>query len=917
LRQLSIRLLVLLLAVLPLLGAFAGGASAAATSRVAVIKELKGTVKVKKAGGTREFTAFAKMSLNEGDILTTGKDAHAELQFANGTSEDDRMTVAANTSLSFSRLTDRGGTRTKVSMLKGSAWVDVKSIATKEDEFRLETPTSIMGVRGTHFLASVNPVTGETLLSVLSGVVRASGMTGTDYDAERKALQNGKFVNVYPAQQISLFPPTAQGPAQPAHPSVAQVADIVQQMPANTIGKIIEAFADIQRENEELKKKMLQSLSAGDTSNLPRTQDGPVNSQEELDRIAQNIDNLIGNIAKEALNQNKIDNAKLQALIDEANKKIQDPAKQLDLSKTKPLQPDSKPDPELEKAKQAAKAAEEKYKAEQQRQEELRQKQAALVAKLEAEKKALDEANKKAEQAAREKAAEKLKAQLDAAARAEFEKNQKAREQELNPQPSPSPGSSGNQGPGPVDPPPQLPNGVTSWHTTTASSGTDVVWKKLRVAENGIGGSDYSYSTQVAESVDELLLDISFAEETDKVEIRYGEEYEGSYDPVERQPSGPAIALNDFALPLDPSLYSHFLIVYTSNMGASDERVDTIELTVLRGEPETTHLAMYGLGISYAETQSLDAYELSETDYFVFVGAEVRPYGMISLIPMIESYSKAEVKLNGTAIEPSYMEYRIVPEDGWNEVVIRIWDLAEQYHGAQDYKIRIWYGDSVPSAFAVSDFGVVDDQNAAVHIAPSPDNASLLYAEVTPNASEVRFKPSLPPGTEIVRVKYDSPDGPLEAEPELSDGSYAIPIDSRGGDVEVSFMLRAGAREFMYRVIVMGEVVPELSGIKMYSSSFTLLGNAEPVNDDYVFMVQGGVFDFFLGLDIHYDNDRIRATVNGVPVRFYYGSRGSAGPFDFTELTGGAKQVQIVLSSPSGKNQTSYTLHVYPGQGQI
>ena len=92
-----------------------------------------GTVTVKKAGGAKEFKAFAKMSLNEGDVLKTGKDSSAVLQFAGGMSENDRMTLAANTTLTFSKLSNRSGTRTKVKMWTGSAWVDVKSVGAPHD----------------------------------------------------------------------------------------------------------------------------------------------------------------------------------------------------------------------------------------------------------------------------------------------------------------------------------------------------------------------------------------------------------------------------------------------------------------------------------------------------------------------------------------------------------------------------------------------------------------------------------------------------------------------------------------------------------------------------------------------------------------------------------------------------------------
>lgn len=167
-----VRLLIFVLVSLPVLGAL-GKEASAATSRVAVIKEMKGSVKVKKAGGSKEFTAFAKMSLNEGDVLAVGSDSSAILQFANGTSEDDRMTVASNSKLTFSKLSDKDGTTTKVSLFNGSVWVDVKSIENEEDKFTLETPTSIMGVRGTHLLVNVDPVSGATRLTVAAGVVSA------------------------------------------------------------------------------------------------------------------------------------------------------------------------------------------------------------------------------------------------------------------------------------------------------------------------------------------------------------------------------------------------------------------------------------------------------------------------------------------------------------------------------------------------------------------------------------------------------------------------------------------------------------------------------------------------------------------------------------------------------------------------
>src|SRR5690606_15330587 len=90
-RKGMITFIALIMSLFSVLGAYTYNADAA-TSRVAVIKELTGTVQVKKAGGSKQFKAFAKMSLNEGDVITSSANSTAVLQFSNGSSEDDKLT---------------------------------------------------------------------------------------------------------------------------------------------------------------------------------------------------------------------------------------------------------------------------------------------------------------------------------------------------------------------------------------------------------------------------------------------------------------------------------------------------------------------------------------------------------------------------------------------------------------------------------------------------------------------------------------------------------------------------------------------------------------------------------------------------------------------------------------------------------
>ncbi|XID93688.1 FecR domain-containing protein [Paenibacillaceae bacterium WGS1546] len=396
LKKLTLRWLVLLLAALPLLGVLADESSAA-TSRVAVIGELKGTVKVKKAGGSKEFTAFARMSLNEGDILKTEKGASATLQFANGTSEDDRMTVGENSTITFSKLSNRSGTQTKVSMLKGSAWVEVKSIESSNDQFQLETPTAVMGVRGTHFLATVNPVTGQTTAVAASGIVNVSGGSGP----------SGPSLNVYPSQQITVFPGDT-GSSFPAHPSAGQIEDFIEQASPEVIRRILQNIAEIQAENEQLKQRMQQNADNG--SDL-LTHNGPVNDMEQLQRFLENLNHFVGNIAKNAVEQGKVSREETQRLIDEANRKIPNPNDRIDLDNVKPFDPTSGMDPELEKAKRKAQEAMERREQQAKQQQENQDRLASMIQQLEQQRQEQEAANRRKLEEAKENAARKWQEQ--------------------------------------------------------------------------------------------------------------------------------------------------------------------------------------------------------------------------------------------------------------------------------------------------------------------------------------------------------------------------------------------------------------------------------------------------------------------------------------------------------------------------
>jgi hypothetical protein len=488
----------------------------AAVTRVAVVTDIEGTVKVKKSGGTKTFNAFKKMSLNEGDSITTGKGASIVLELASSKAEQDEITIGENSQINFSKLQDKGGTKAKMNVWAGSLWVKVKSISNAEDSFEVETPTAIMGVRGTNFFQTVDPVTGRTSMVVASGVVRASTTTPNKPD---QGSNGDRTVNVYPAQQIILDQGTSPTELK-THIEVVDIDQIIQNASPKIIEQIIKNAAQIQQENEEMKRKLQDQLAN-------QTMDGNANlkidNQDTLNKITNNLDNLIGNIVKQAVDSKKIEKAAADKLIEDANKNITDPNKKIDLNNVKAIDKNAGVDPALEaKRKQLEQEAQKRAAEEQRKLIENQQRLAALLKKIEEDRKRIDEANKKAAEEAAKKAAEQLVKQMDAAAKAAFEAAKKQREEEKKQQQNPTtqPGTStGGTGTDTSTTTPRvglsfndpaLANGVNSSHIDKPIH--------LNVNLGGFGTGKQIYGYQIAVEFDDALVsfdEVAFGDHAD------------------------------------------------------------------------------------------------------------------------------------------------------------------------------------------------------------------------------------------------------------------------------------------------------------------------------------------------------------------------------------------------------------------
>ncbi|CAH1204499.1 hypothetical protein PAECIP111893_02266 [Paenibacillus plantiphilus] len=294
----------------------ADGVSAAQEMRVAIVKSLKGSVTVLKSGGSKTFKAFKNMSLNEGDQISTGKDGSVELELSSEDADKDNVTIGASSQVNFTKLKDTSGTKTKMSVWAGSLWLKVKSVSNANDQFEVETPTSIMGVRGTQLGIFVNPLTGLTETFVASGVVQATSGADRYNENMNERMNNGVFI--YPTQQI-----TEAGAEEGIETSISiiNINEFIKSIDPEIIRKIIEDAENIRKEQEKFLNSMKDGMANNGQSGMTPEAMAALGliTDADLQRITNNFNIMVSLIAQEAINNNKVNEAEIKKLIDGVN----------------------------------------------------------------------------------------------------------------------------------------------------------------------------------------------------------------------------------------------------------------------------------------------------------------------------------------------------------------------------------------------------------------------------------------------------------------------------------------------------------------------------------------------------------------------------------------------------------------------
>lgn len=217
-------------------------------ARVAVIKEVRGEVFVKKGNGTREFNAKEGMSLSEGDSVRTVKKSSANIVYDDGS----KTTIAPSSKLTVAKLKNKdAGNQTKVKVVSGKVWNSVKSLSNANDEYDVETPTAVMGVRGTHFLVTTDPITGQTSVSVLDGTI---GVSQNSDIGNSSGSSDGPGDRTNTAEQLVTFNQTLSTETIHAPLSDAKELDVqqlVEQVEPVVIVEIIQDLTETIQEKQE------------------------------------------------------------------------------------------------------------------------------------------------------------------------------------------------------------------------------------------------------------------------------------------------------------------------------------------------------------------------------------------------------------------------------------------------------------------------------------------------------------------------------------------------------------------------------------------------------------------------------------------------------------------------------------------
>lgn len=248
-KKLRLPVIFLLLTVL-LIGAFliiiikkaADRKTSAEAAKAAVVTDVGGKVTVEKTSDTKIY-AFIGMMLVQSDRLETGASSFAALELGKG----KELIVSENTRITISELTEMNGKEeTWLKMETGAIWANLKEKLNPDSGFEIETPTAVMGVRGTKF--SVLHHDDTSTVTVIEGRVEAAvNIESTEPDGTKTVKKIARMVE--PLQQLKISASVTSEEALIVEPLTAEkldpfTRDIIKDLMETQAGSIGEEIRE-------------------------------------------------------------------------------------------------------------------------------------------------------------------------------------------------------------------------------------------------------------------------------------------------------------------------------------------------------------------------------------------------------------------------------------------------------------------------------------------------------------------------------------------------------------------------------------------------------------------------------------------------------------------------------------------------
>ncbi len=211
------------------------------SSRKCTIKQLVGTVKIRRGASVKWTAARPKMPLKETDAIRTFVESEAELE----TTEGSTIKVGENSTLELKTLKGKGSEQnTSLKIMNGAIVANVKKLVTTGSSFEFETPTATAAIRGTVVGLEVNRE--QTRVKVYEGRVLVTPQ-GSKNSVELTPNQmgvvkkGGEQVAVEKFNEKTPVPlstdTTGTGNATPADDSLNNAADSTTATATDSVGK--------------------------------------------------------------------------------------------------------------------------------------------------------------------------------------------------------------------------------------------------------------------------------------------------------------------------------------------------------------------------------------------------------------------------------------------------------------------------------------------------------------------------------------------------------------------------------------------------------------------------------------------------------------------------------------------------------